>query len=35
VAGVNTVVAAESLTQGVKETLADVITAINAHGGDL
>jgi len=35
VAGVNTVVAADSLTQGVKETLADVITAINAHGGDL
>ena len=35
VAGVNTVVSAGSLTQGVEETLVDVTTAINAHGGDL
>jgi hypothetical protein len=35
VAGVNTVVSAGSLTQGVQETLVDVTTAINAHGGDL
>jgi hypothetical protein len=35
VAGVNTVISAGSLTQGVEETLADVTTAINAYGGDL
>ena len=35
VAGVNTVVFTDNLTQGVKESPADVIAAINDHGGDL
>ena len=35
VAGVNTVVFTDNLTQGVKESLADVAAAINDHGGDL
>jgi hypothetical protein len=35
VAGVNTVVFTDSLTQGVKESPADVTAAINDHSGDL
>ena len=35
VAGVNTVVFAGSLSQGVTESLAAVTSAINNHGGDL
>jgi hypothetical protein len=35
VAGVNTVVFTDNLTQGVKESPADVAAAINDHGGDL
>ena len=35
VAGINTVVFTDNLTQGVKESLADVAAAINDHGGDL
>ena len=35
VAGVNTVVFADDLTQGVKELPGDVMAAINEHGGDL
>jgi hypothetical protein len=35
VAGVNTVIFASGLTQGVKETPADVTTSINSHGGAL
>ena len=35
VAGVNTVVFAGGLTQGVQETPADVTASINSHGGDL
>jgi len=35
VAGVNTVVFADGLMQGVKETPADVATSINGHGGEL
>lgn len=35
VAGVNTVVFTDDLTQGVKESPADVAAAVNDHGGDL
>lgn len=35
VAGVNTVVFASGLMQGVKETLADATASINSCGGDL
>jgi len=35
VAGVNTVVFTDSLTQGVKELPSDVPKAINDHGGEL
>ena len=35
VAGVNTVVFTDDLTQGVKELPADVAAAVNDHGGDL
>jgi hypothetical protein len=35
VAGVKTVIDADSLTQGVKESPADVTAAVNDHGGDL
>ena len=35
VAGVKTVIFADSLTQGVKESPADVTVAVNDHGGDL
>ena len=35
VAGVNTVVSTDGLTQGVTETPAAVTAAINAHGGNL
>jgi hypothetical protein len=35
IAGVNTVIFAEQLTQGVKESPADAMMEINAHGGDL
>jgi hypothetical protein len=35
VAGVNTVVFADGLMQGVKETPPDVATSINGHGGEL
>jgi hypothetical protein len=35
VASVKTVIFADSLTQGVQESTADVTTAVNDHGGDL
>jgi hypothetical protein len=35
VAGVNTVVFAYGLMQGVKETPADATTSVNGHGGEL
>jgi Lhr-like helicase len=35
VAGVNAVIATSSLTLGIKETPADAVIALNAHGGSL
>jgi hypothetical protein len=35
VAGVKTVIFADTLTQGVKESPADVTAAVNDHGGEL